>query len=263
MSSEVVYRAHGQGTPVVLLHAFPLHAGMWAHVAEDLAADHLAITVDQRGFGESADVRLPEDPSLDVCADDVAGVLDELGESGAVLVGVSMGGYVAMAFARQYPHRVRGLVLADTKVAADTAAAAAKRLEIAERVLADRDIAGLAASMLPGLLGATTHAERPEVVKETLRILTEASPEAVAWAQRAMAARSDSTAALNRPDARGLVVRGDEDALMSVEDAEGVARALRHVCGSPVAIAGAGHLPPLERPRQFAGAVRQLTQPVT
>ncbi|HEY1176959.1 MAG TPA: alpha/beta fold hydrolase, partial [Phytomonospora sp.] len=124
MTSAVVYRAHGEGTPVVLLHAFPLHAGMWRDVADDLVADHLVITVDQRGFGDSADIPLPAGRGLDVCADDIAGVLDELGEPDAVLVGVSMGGYVAMAFARRHATRVRGLVLADTKVTADTPEAA-------------------------------------------------------------------------------------------------------------------------------------------
>lgn len=256
MTSAVVYRAHGEGVPVVLLHAFPLHAGMWRDVADDLAADHLVITVDQRGFGDSADIVLPGTPSLDVCVEDVAGVLDELGEHSAFLVGVSMGGYVAMAFARKHVRRVRGLVLADTKVTADTPEAAAGRLDVAARVLADGDAGPFTASMLPKLLGETTRREKPDVVKEAAAILAEASPEAVAWAQRAMAARpssEDVPAGL-----RGLAVRGDEDELMSIADSDGVVRALG---GAPlVTVPGAGHLPPLERPREFAAAVRGLTQ---
>ncbi|MBB6032254.1 alpha/beta fold hydrolase [Phytomonospora endophytica] len=243
---------------MVLLHAFPLHAGMWREVADDLATGHLVITVDQRGFGDSADIVLPTAASLDVCADDLAGVLDELGEPGAVLVGVSMGGYVAMAFARRHASRLRGLVLADTKVTADTLDAAAKRLEIAEQVLAEGDARGFTASMLPKLLGETTRAEKPDVVKETAAILAEASSEAVAWAQRAMAARPGSETVL--AGLRGLAVRGAEDTLMSAEDADGVVRALG---GAPaVVIPGAGHLPPLERPREFAEAVRRLTRAV-
>lgn len=256
MTSAVVYRAHGEGIPVVLLHAFPLHAGMWREVAGDLADDHLVITVDQRGFGDSADIVLPALPSLDVCAGDLAGVLDELGEHSAFLVGVSMGGYVAMAFARRHTSRVRGLVLADTKVTADTPEAAATRLEIAERVLADGDAGPFTTSMLPKLLGETTRAERPDVVKEAAAIVAEASPEAVAWAQRAMAARPDSGRAL--AGLPGLAIRGDQDALMSTEDSAGVVRALG---GAPlVTIPGAGHLSALERPGEFAAAIRGLTR---
>jgi len=255
MTSAVVYRARGEGIPVVLLHAFPLHAGMWRDVADDLADDHLVITVDQRGFGDSADIVLPPDPSLDVCAEDVAGVLDELGEHSAFLVGVSMGGYVAMAFARRHMRRVRGLVLSDTKVTADTPEAAAVRLDIAARVLADGDAGPFTASMLPKLLGETTRREKPDVVKEAAAILAEASPEAVAWAQRAMAARP-ATGTLS--GLRGIAVRGDEDELMSIADSDGVVRALG---GAPlVTVPGAGHLPPLERPREFAAAVRGLTR---
>ena len=114
----------GQGPAVVLLHAFPMDSALWASQRRALAGEGFrVVSPDLPGFGGSAPSRSA--PSLDVMADEVAALMEELGIDRAVVGGLSMGGYVAMAMLRRHPARIAGLVLADTKAAADTPEAAA------------------------------------------------------------------------------------------------------------------------------------------
>jgi len=250
MPVELHATEEGTGTPVVLLHAFPLSAGMWRRQRAPLGARARVITPDLRGFGRSP---LGTDaPSLEAMAEDVAALLDRLGVELAVLVGLSMGGYLAMAFLRGHAARVRGLVLADTKASADAAPARDKRERIARAVLAgDRTV--LRQEVLPTLVGATTVRERPGVMSEVAALVDAAPPRAVAWAQRAMAARPDSFDVLRASAVPSLVVVGAEDTLSPPDEAAQLVEALT---GSRLlVIPAAGHLSAMEAPEAFTGAV--------
>src|SRR5687768_12888847 len=90
----------GRGTPVVLIHAFPLSRQMWAAQRDALAGVCRVITPDLPGFGDSA---LASNPTVETMADAVAKLLDEKRITEPVILGgLSMGGYVAFAFARKY-----------------------------------------------------------------------------------------------------------------------------------------------------------------
>ncbi|HZB50265.1 MAG TPA: alpha/beta fold hydrolase, partial [Mycobacteriales bacterium] len=150
-------------TDVVLLPAFPVTSAVWAGPAAALtAAGHRVLTPDQRGFGGTP--LGPDEPSLDLVADDVARLLDSEGLPRAVVGGVSMGGYVAMALLRRHPDRVAALALVDTKATADPPAARDNRERIARTVLAESSPRVLLDDVLPALLGPTTKAERPAVL---------------------------------------------------------------------------------------------------
>ncbi|MGI8698778.1 MAG: alpha/beta fold hydrolase [Mycobacteriales bacterium] len=241
----------GTGLPVVLLHAFPLSAAMWSAQREALSADYRVLTPDQRGFGGSP---LGDDePSLDAVADDVAALLDVKAIDRAVVGGLSMGGYVAMAFARRHPERLAGLVLADTKASADAQPARDKRERIARAVLAAGNAAVLLEEVLPTLLGDTSERERPEVVAAVRQMVTDAPAPAVAWAQRAMAARPESLASLRSVGVPTLVVVGAQDRLSPPEEAQQIVDV---VPGAELRqIAAAGHLCAVETPAEFTRAV--------
>ncbi|MFC4057455.1 alpha/beta fold hydrolase [Planomonospora corallina] len=243
-------RSAGEGTPVVLLHAFPMSSAMWLAQREGLAAECKVITPDLRGFGGSP---LGDDePSLDVMADDVARLLDEEGVERAVVGGQSMGGYVAMALCRRHPDRVLGVVLADTKATADPEAARANRERIASAVL-DRGTSVLVEEVLPGLVGPTTKQRRAMVLGRIRGLVQAAPPAAVAWAQRAMAARPDSFDTLRGLKVPALVIVGEEDELSPVSDAEAMAEAVPD--GRLAVIEKAGHLSAIEQPEAFNRAV--------
>lgn len=239
----------GAGPAVILLHAFPMDSALWAAQRHPLAEAGLrVITPDLPGFGGSP--VSPEDPSLDVMADAVAGLMDDLGVDSAVVGGLSMGGYVTMAMLRRHPNRLAGILLADTRGVADSPEAAAGRLRMATEVESAGSAVAIADAMLPNLLGPTTRATRPEVV-DTVRRWIGAQPAAgIAWAQRAMATRPDSVADIAGFGGPVLVVYGEEDAISPAADAEVLAAAARSG-GSPtsvVEIAGAGHLTAVENP---------------
>src|SRR5438128_7993076 len=114
----VEYDDVGRGEPVVLLHAFPFARAMWRPQLAALRDVGRVIAPDLRGFGGTSGFEGP--PSVEQMARDVSALLDALGVTRpAVVGGLSMGGYVALAFARLFSHRLRGLILADTRAEAD------------------------------------------------------------------------------------------------------------------------------------------------
>jgi pimeloyl-ACP methyl ester carboxylesterase len=243
----------GAGIPLVLLHAFPLSSAMWTPLLPHLAGVARPVLVDLPGLGASP---VPAgEPSLDVSAEGVVAVLDRLGLRRAVLVGVSMGGYVAMAVARHHPERVAGLALVDTKAEADDEQARANRLRMADAVLGGAGTRALV-PMLDSLLGPTTHADRPDVVGAVRDWLAAAPPAGVAWSQRAMAARPDSRQVLAGLDVPAVVVVGEQDGLTPPAAARAMVGELTR--GVLTIVPGAGHLSPLEAPRQVGRALTGL-----
>ena len=240
--------------PLVLLHAFPLDASMWDPVAADLRAAGVAVLApDLPGLGSAP---VPDDePDLAVSADAVAAALAAAGHQRAVLAGVSMGGYVAMAFARRHRERLAGVALVDTRAGADDEAARANRERVAQAVLGAAGAEALL-PMVDGLLGQTSRTSRPDLVADVRTRLLAARPEGVAWSQRAMAARPDSLATLRGLDVPASVVVGEEDTLTPPEAARQMAQALPDAVLSVVP--GAGHLAALENPDAVTAALTAL-----
>ncbi|MBB5155336.1 alpha/beta fold hydrolase [Saccharopolyspora phatthalungensis] len=262
------YIESGAGTPLVLLHAFPVDARMWNPLRIRLEDQLRVITPDQRGLGESAldglsarnvgapsgDRSVTERPSIDLAAADILDLLDQLELPQVVLGGCSMGGYVAMAVLRAAPERVAGLLLVDTKAAGDNDEQRTNRLNVADRAEREGTNDWLAENMLPNLLGRTSHEQRPEVVAGVRELIDAQPAVGVAWAQRAMAGRPDSTETLLSYLGPALVVVGEEDTITPPENARELAAALPE--GELVTLAGVGHLPSIEDPDMFVEAVR-------
>ncbi len=234
--------------PLVFLHAFPLNATMWDDTVRRFP-DRTVLRPDLPGFGSA-----PPGPStLDAFAEEVIAEMDREGIVDAVLVGLSMGGYVSFRILERWPDRVRALVLADTKAGADSAEAAQKRTDQAAR--ARKEGTGwLADAMVPALLGDTTLAEKPDVVARVRAIIERADAEGVASALEAMRARPDSTALLAGISVPVLAIVGAEDSVTPEADAREIAEGVPD--GQLVVIPGAGHLSNLEAPDHFGDAVK-------
>lgn len=256
-SVELAWEEASQGAPVVLLHAFPVNRGMWEPQREELARRYRVITPDFRGHGETGlpvrQAGLPEeDSTMERLAEDVRGLLDFLGLQRVVLGGLSMGGYASFAFYRRYPERVAALILADTRASADTEEGLRGREELAA-VAEKEGAAGVAERMLPKLLGASTHANRPEVVAAVREMILTTSPAGIVRALQGMAARPAAFDLLPKVQCPTLVVVGEEDTLTLPTDSEALAKAIP---GARLeVIPAAGHLSNLENPAAFNRAL--------
>ena len=235
--------------PLVLLHAFPLDSRMFDRIRPAVAARVRLLTPDLRGFGSGPALGdPPPPPDLALLAADVLAELDAAGIDRAIVGGVSMGGYIALAMLRSHPDRIAGLVLADTRSGADDAAALDRRRAAAER--ADNgDIASGPDAVAP-LLAAATAA----TIRDELAAVAGGVPAAtVGWAQRAMAARPDSTDVLAAARVPVLIVVGEQDAITPPAAARAMAAVA--VQAELVELPGAGHLSPAEDAGGFADAL--------
>ena len=249
---QLAYTDAGLGLPVVLLHGYPFNRTLWNEQVGALSNSYRVITPDLRGLGES-DANASTDGSsgaatMNRMAQDVAALLDHLEISRAVIGGLSMGGYVALAFYKQFPSRVRGLILADTRAQGDNEEGKQTRHQQAEKALAE-GMAGIADSMLPKLLTPDTVSKRPEVVKRVRDMMLKTKPEGAAGALLGMAEREDQTPLLAHISCPTLILVGQEDPITPVPDSE---KMNREISGSRlVVIENASHVSNLERTEQF------------
>ena len=251
--AQISYDNSGAGQPLVLLHAFPLNHEMWRDQIREFADDYQIISPDARGFGESTQFK--SEPSLAIVAQDVNALLDKLGVTQPIILcGLSMGGYTALEFARQFPDRLAGLILCDTRADADGDEAKKARDEMIEFAHSHTG-EEVAEKMLPKLLGATTRAHNLAVaarVRELARELTGSNAAAMLMALRN---RRDSTEILSEIKVPTLVVGGAEDEISSPKIMGAMAA---KIPGARHEIIGeAGHLSNLEAPESFNAVLRQ------
>lgn len=244
---------------LVLLHAFPLSADMWAPQLASPPPGWRVVAPDFRGFGESdgdRDVSVDAGLSIDDYARDVLGLVAALRLDRVVVGGLSLGGYVVFALRRLLraapaPPAVGGLVLADTRAQADTADGRAARLKMADLVDAQGP-AGVVRAVLSKLVDEGTR-RRPAAVEAVRAMMLAARPDAIKAALYRMMSRPDSSGDLAAIDTPTLVIVGDRDALTPPD----LSREM-HACipDSTLAIVpDAGHISNLEQPEIFARAL--------
>jgi pimeloyl-ACP methyl ester carboxylesterase len=111
---NIHYEVHGSGAPLLLTHGYSSTSAMWQGQVAALSKHHTLVLWDMRGHGQSD---YPEDPSAyseALTVGDMAALLDKIGASSAIVGGLSLGGYMSLAFYRAHPQRVRALLIIDT-----------------------------------------------------------------------------------------------------------------------------------------------------
>ena len=244
---QLAYERRGKGTPLVLLHGFPLDHHLWDAVLPLLEDTFDLILPDLRGFGESSTV--DSFYAMEDYASDIAGLLDGLGIRKAAIAGHSMGGYVALAFARLFPERVRGLALVSSQVLADASERKEGRYKSAAEV-AEHGIGSVVEAMTPKF---TSDKKLQAFARQSME---RQQPAAYIGALKAMAERVDSTSLLASFLFPVVLIHGDADALIPVDRAREVKAALPQA--HLVEISGAGHMPMMEDREKTAQALKHL-----
>ncbi|MEP6887420.1 MAG: alpha/beta fold hydrolase [Nitrospirales bacterium] len=244
------YTDEGTGTPIVLLHAFPLNRTMWEPQINPFSAGFRTIAIDLRGHGGSSQGLTPH--TLEDLATDIKHLLDHLHIEEAIFVGLSMGGYILMAFYRLYPDRVKGLVLADTRAQADTPDGRAGRFEMI-RTAETQGANAIADIMMPRLLSAHTIKTDHELVGQVRRMILHNPVETIVADLRAMAERPDSVRLLAKIARPTLLLVGELDQGTPPSDARLMAERIpdAHLAVLP----DAAHLSNLEAPEAFNQSV--------
>ncbi len=235
----------GAGPPIVLLHAFPLDGSMWTPQRERWRRQWRVIVPDLRGFGASP-ATSGEPCAMDDYARDVVRLLDALSIETVCLCGLSMGGYVALAFAERFPERLAGLVLANTRAGADGDEARAARTALAARVKR-QGTSALVEALLDKLLGPMAP---PEAIARVRAMIEAQDPRGAISALTGMAERRDRTALLSAIRVPTLVLASTEDRLVPAAESRALGEAIPSA--NWIEIAGAGHLSNLEQPELFA-----------
>jgi pimeloyl-ACP methyl ester carboxylesterase len=238
----------GAGWPVLLIHAFPLNADMWRPQLERVPDGWRYIAPDVRGFGSTPATR--DEPSMEGYAADVQAVMDALEIEMAIVGGLSMGGYIALAANRRSPERLSGLVLADTRSEADTPEGRANRMKMSALVRSE-GVSAVADQMIPKLLASRL---QDGATAALVRSMIEGnSVEGVDGAINAMMNRPDSTPELSRLSLPVLVIVGEADTLTPPADSERLQR--RTTRSQLVVLPGAGHLSNIDAPEAFSTAL--------
>ena len=252
---ELAFEERGSGPALLFVHGFPLDRTMWVPQLAGLAKIRTAMAVDLRGHGLSSDEN-PNDYSMDLFADDIALTLDSLGIDKVDLAGLSMGGYVVLAFWRRHRDRVRSLIFIDTKAEADTPEGKAGREKTADLV-ASKGMEPLHADLDQKMFGSNPSDEAREKVKQ---MFLNVAPEVAAADALAMRDRPDSTGDLASIDVPVLWIHGEEDKLMPIDGARATAE---KIPGARfVAIPNAGHMSPIENPDAVNDAIREFLKNV-
>jgi pimeloyl-ACP methyl ester carboxylesterase len=245
------YREAGEGPLALFVHGFPLDHSLWLDQLKGLAHVRRCVAIDLRGFGKS-DPIIDHALTMEMLADDVAGVIEALGAESADIVSLSMGGYVALALYELRPQLVRSLTLIDTKASSDTSQARKNRDAMAGRLL-DKGRGALATEMITALLGRAPSLK----AQARLRSMIEGTRyETFIAALNGMKERPDRTSLLARLDVPTLVIGGDEDALIPPKETRQMADSIPGA--RTVIVANAGHLPPIEQPDQINQSLIEL-----
>jgi len=244
----LAYEIHGKGLPVILIHGFPFDRNIWRPVVPLLEGHAQLILLDLRGFGASPKT---EDDAYTMAmhAEDIHHLMEDINIERAVLVGHSMGGYVALAFAHAYPAQLMGLALVASHADPDAPGRREGRLQTAAQIR-ERGLAPLLETMPSQLTPNTAIQERVR------QMIADCAPQTAIRAQLGMAQRDDAFPWLAEIRAPVLILSGEQDPFLVPERLKAMVQALPDA--EWVSLPGVGHMPMLEAPQATAEALKNL-----
>ncbi len=241
------YTEQGAGTALILVHGFPLDHTIWDAVVDQIPDTIRVICPDLRGYGQSPATEGIY--SMALFASDLAALMDRSGIEKAVLAGHSMGGYISLAFAKNYSDRLAGLALVTSQAAADLPERKQGRYQLADLVEQQGAGAVVEASLMK-------YSPNARILEVTRSLMLRTDPKTISASLRGMAEREDMREYLAEIDVPALVIAGEVDELIAARGSEEMARMLPQ--GQLVIVPGGGHMAMLEAPDIVADALATL-----
>lgn len=249
---ELGFEVRGDsGLPLVLIHGFGLNRGIWYELVSNALRKSRVVLVDVRGHGESD---APEGAySMSQLAEDLLALLDYLSIPEAIICGHSMGGYISLAFAAAFPNRLAGLGLITSRAQADSETQRQNRYALIKKIQ-DEGVTALADTLPPRLT------KNPAIMEHTQQIILQTPAQGIIGTAYAMAERPNHMQLLPEIKVPSLVVAGEEDQIVSLEEAQQMAKLLPKGIFWPMA--AVGHMPMLENPEVLADGLLSLIKKV-
>ena len=252
--TPISYDDVGSGNAVLFIHGHPFNRTMWAPQLQSLRWKYRTIAPDLRGYGQSSRGSKTVN-TLETMARDLVGLLDHLQVARACVVGLSMGGQIAMEFARAFPDRTAAAVFAATFPQAETPEGIAQRNRMADRLLAE-GMALAGSEMLSKLIGPTSLKRQPSIASAVYRMMCTTDPAGAAAALRGRALRRDYRESLAQIKVPCLIVLGTDDAYSTIDEAKTMHAAIPD--SRLEVFPNIGHMPNLEDEDRFNRHLHEL-----
>lgn len=235
---------------IIFIHGFPFNKTMWNEQLESLPDGISGIAYDIRGFGESSSDH--SFFSIDLFANDLIKLIDTLKIDNCVLCGISMGGYIALRAIELSKTKIKGLILCDTNCVADSNEGKMKRFNSIEQVVAGgkRDFTE---GFIKNVFTEETLSNKPGTVQFLRDVIMSTSDKTICSTLLALASRTDTCNSLLNINIPTLIIRGENDKLMSEDQTKQLADGITQA--DQVSISNSGHLPNLENPEDFNKAI--------
>jgi pimeloyl-ACP methyl ester carboxylesterase len=246
------YRDIGSGEPVLMLHGFAEDGAVWEKVAEGMGANVRLLIPDLPGSGRSSLLAVT---TIETMAAAVKGILDKEGIERCILIGHSMGGYIALAFAEAYPERLSAFGFFHSTAYADTEEKKAGRVK-SIAFIRDHGVAPFIRQSIPNLFAPETREDRPGLVEDMISRYRCFSADALAAYLEAMMRRPDRVSVLARSGVPVLFIVGEKDQVVLPEQAlpQVSVPALSDLHILPMA----GHMGMLEEPAAGAAIIKSF-----
>ena len=255
---EMAYDDRGEGSPVILLHGFPLCRKMWEKQRVALVeAGYRVITPDLRGFGESEATE--SGYGMASLADDVAALMERLGLGQAVVGGMSMGGYVLLSLLENHYERLSAALFIVTRGVDDDEKGKEKRTALAEVVKGGHPEA-VSEAFEKILFAGGTKEDQPWIIEEVTGWMKSTDPRALIGGLTGMRDRKNYLPLLNHFTLPTLVIGGEEDITIPPENAEALAEGLPN--STLKILPKAGHMANMEQPDAFNEALLEFLEAI-
>lgn len=238
---------------VIFIHGFPFNKGMWEPQFHEIPEGIKVLAYDVRGHGGTTSGQ--GFFNMDVFADDLIAFIEKLNLQNVVVCGCSMGGYIALRAHEKQPSLFSGLVLNDTHSFADDNVAKIRRFDTIQAVLAHGKRV-FSIGLVNKVLSKKTITEKAGTVELVKRSIRRNSERDICATLMALAARTDTGDSLKHMRVPVLIIRGEQDQLISLEQVEFMLKEIPDV--RYIEIPECGHLPNLENPSRFNGELKNF-----